>query len=120
MCISSACNRVHMSYFTSAPENVPEKCVTPHSGSVADRTDFSRPQQEVNWQERLKAEGGSSPIRLGPHRVQRTDLSYFCGEVRNTSVKSRPRSRKLPSSIPIPLKIRRVLGLLPVNSYVEG
>ncbi|GBO17059.1 hypothetical protein AVEN_183056-1 [Araneus ventricosus] len=45
---------------------------------------LSRPQQEVNLQERLKVEEGSSPIRPGPHRVQRTDLSCFCGEVSNS------------------------------------
>ncbi|GBM07505.1 hypothetical protein AVEN_100709-1 [Araneus ventricosus] len=63
----------------------PKKCVTPHSGSVADRTKLSRSQQATNLQERLKVEGGFSPIRPGPHRVQRTDLPYFCGEVRNNN-----------------------------------
>ncbi|GBL99477.1 hypothetical protein AVEN_120874-1 [Araneus ventricosus] len=32
----------------------PKKCVTPHSGSVADRTDLPRSQQAANLQERLK------------------------------------------------------------------
>ncbi|GBN13543.1 hypothetical protein AVEN_33151-1 [Araneus ventricosus] len=69
--------------FSSSTRMCPKKCVTPHSGSVAGRTNLSRSQQAANLQERLKGEGGSSPIRPGPHRVQRTDLSYFCGEVRN-------------------------------------
>ncbi|GBN39376.1 hypothetical protein AVEN_107028-1 [Araneus ventricosus] len=58
----------------------PEKCVTPHRGSVAGRTDFLAAARS---QLARKVEGGSSPIRPGPHRVQWTDLSYFCGEVRN-------------------------------------
>ncbi|GBO08779.1 hypothetical protein AVEN_255748-1 [Araneus ventricosus] len=62
----------------------PKKCVTPHSGSVADRTDFLANSKKSTCKKRLKVEGGSSPIRPGPHRVQRTDLPYFCGEVRNT------------------------------------
>ncbi|GBM00779.1 hypothetical protein AVEN_44177-1 [Araneus ventricosus] len=62
----------------------PKKCVTPHSGSVADRTNFLAHSKQLTCKKRLKVEGGSSPIRPGSYRVQRTDLSYFCGEVRNT------------------------------------
>ncbi|GBN71707.1 hypothetical protein AVEN_231691-1 [Araneus ventricosus] len=61
----------------------PKKCVTPHSGNVANRTDFLANSKKSTCKKRLKVEGGSSPIRPGPHRVQRTDLPYFCGEVRN-------------------------------------
>ncbi|GBM68005.1 hypothetical protein AVEN_102742-1 [Araneus ventricosus] len=74
----------------------PKKCVTPHTGSVADRTNLSRSQQATHLQERLKVEGGSSPIRPGPHRVQRTDLPYFCGEVRNKCPKWERRVRTTP------------------------
>ncbi|GBM93770.1 ELMO domain-containing protein 3, partial [Araneus ventricosus] len=61
----------------------PKKCVTSHSGSVADRTDFLANSKKATCKKRLKVEGRSSPIQSGTHRVQRTDLSYFCGEVRN-------------------------------------
>ncbi|GBO11898.1 hypothetical protein AVEN_89913-1 [Araneus ventricosus] len=71
--------------FSSSTSMCPKKCATPHSGSVADRTDFLANSKKSTCKKRLKVEGGSSPIRPGPHRVQRTDLPYFCGEVRNTS-----------------------------------
>ncbi|GBN03545.1 hypothetical protein AVEN_146664-1 [Araneus ventricosus] len=45
--------------------------------NVVEGTELSSLKQEFNLQERLKVEGGSSPIRPGPHRVQWTDLSYF-------------------------------------------
>ncbi|GBO14382.1 hypothetical protein AVEN_269125-1 [Araneus ventricosus] len=74
--------------FSSSTSMCPKKCVTPHSGSVADRTNLSRAHsKQLTGKKRLKVEGGSSPIRPGPHRVQRTDLPYFCGEVRNTYFK---------------------------------
>ncbi|GBM75608.1 hypothetical protein AVEN_101302-1 [Araneus ventricosus] len=60
----------------------PVKCVTPHSGSVVGRTDFLAHSKKST--SARKVEGGSSPIRPDPHRVQWNDLSYFCGEVRNT------------------------------------
>ncbi|GBL95699.1 hypothetical protein AVEN_657-1 [Araneus ventricosus] len=63
----------------------PKKCVTPHSGSVASRTDFLANSKKSTCKKRLKVEGRSSPIRPGPHSVHRTDLSYFCVEVRNNT-----------------------------------
>ncbi|GBN42037.1 hypothetical protein AVEN_126135-1 [Araneus ventricosus] len=59
-------------------------CDTSHWERVADRTDVLVNSKKSTCKKRLKVEGGSSPIRPGPHRVQRTDLPYFCGEVRNT------------------------------------
>ncbi|GBM49845.1 hypothetical protein AVEN_191246-1 [Araneus ventricosus] len=73
----------------------PKKCVTPHSGSVADRTDFLANSKKSTCKKRLKVEGGSSPIRPGPHWVQRTDLPYFCGGVRNNTTDISSQSSKL-------------------------
>ncbi|GBN54622.1 hypothetical protein AVEN_125992-1 [Araneus ventricosus] len=64
----------------------PKKCVTPHSGSVADRTNLSRSQQATHLQEKVKGRRRVLPHPARPHRVQRTDLPYFCGGVRNTYV----------------------------------
>ncbi|GBN96258.1 hypothetical protein AVEN_38665-1 [Araneus ventricosus] len=47
-----------------------------------------------------KVEGGTYPVRPGPHRVQWTDLSYFCGEVRNTHQSAlKPSETTKPTSV---------------------
>ncbi|GBL82234.1 hypothetical protein AVEN_252419-1 [Araneus ventricosus] len=67
----------------------PKKSVTPHSGSVAGRTNLSRSQQATHLQEKVKGRRRVLPHPARPHRVQRTDLPYFCGGVRNTRVASK-------------------------------
>nr|GBN56323.1 hypothetical protein AVEN_238062-1 [Araneus ventricosus]GBN56342.1 hypothetical protein AVEN_113848-1 [Araneus ventricosus] len=60
----------------------PEKWVTPYVGaSLRELTFYLKERSRLT----KKVEGGSSPFRPGTHTVQWTDLSYFCGEVRNRS-----------------------------------
>ncbi|GBN26503.1 hypothetical protein AVEN_169088-1 [Araneus ventricosus] len=40
--------------FSSSTSMCPENCVTPHSGSIADRTNLSRSQQATDLQEKVK------------------------------------------------------------------